>query len=71
MFEAGGVGVDHLGHAGDLRGGLGGGGGVVAGHEHVHVTSALGGGGHGVEGRALEGGVVVFGNNECGHDMNS
>ena len=32
--------MQHLGHAGDLRGGLGGAGGVLAGHQHVHVAAA-------------------------------
>jgi hypothetical protein len=65
--QAGGVGVQHLGHAGDLRGGLRGGAGVVAGHQHMHVAAAGLGRGDGVEGGALDGGVVVFGNDECGH----
>jgi hypothetical protein len=34
------VGVDDLGHAGDLGGGLRGGAGVVAGDQHVHVAAA-------------------------------
>ena len=38
----------------------------VAG-EHVHVTTALDGCGDGVEGGALEAGVVVFCDDECGH----
>ena len=38
--------------------------GVVAGHQHVDVATARGGGGDGVERRALDGGVVVFGNDE-------
>jgi hypothetical protein len=48
-------------------GGLRGGAGVVAGHQHVDVTAAGLGGGDGVEGGALEAGVVVFGDDECGH----
>jgi hypothetical protein len=66
VLEAGGVGVDHLAHAGDLCGGVGGSASVVPGDEHVHVPSTLSGSGDGVQGRALDGGVVVFGNNECG-----
>ena len=45
-------GMDHLGDAGDLRGGLGGFAGVVAGDQHVHVAAALGSRGDGVEGGA-------------------
>src|SRR5690606_19496617 len=67
VFEAGRIGVDHLGHAGDLGRGLGGLACVVAGHQDVHVTATLGGGSDGVERGALDGGVVVFCNNECGH----
>ncbi|MNV31888.1 hypothetical protein D3C71_1232100 [compost metagenome] len=61
------VGSDHLGHAGDLRGGLGGFGGVGTGHEDVDVATASQGCSHGVEGGRLDAGVVVFGNDECGH----
>ncbi len=39
----------------------------MAGDEHVNFTARSGGGGDGVEGRALDGFVVVFGNNECSH----
>jgi hypothetical protein len=38
--QRGAVGVQHLGHAGDLRGGLRGGAGVVAGHQHMHLAAA-------------------------------
>ena len=63
------VGMDDLGDASDLGGGLGGGSGVVTGHQHMHIATAGSGGGHGVEGGALDGRVVVFGNDECGHDQ--
>src|SRR5687768_10374747 len=33
----------------------------------MHVATASGGRGHGVECGALDGGVVVFGDNECRH----
>jgi hypothetical protein len=65
--EAGAVGVQDFGDAGDLGGGLGSGASVFAGNEDVHVAAAGDGGGDGVEGGALEAGVVVFGNDECGH----
>jgi hypothetical protein len=42
---------------------------IAAGDQHVHVAAALGGRGHGVEGAALQGGVVVFSDNECDHDI--
>jgi hypothetical protein len=69
VLEAGAVGVDHLGHAGDLGGGSGGSAGVVAGHQHVHIAAAGLGGRHGVQRCALDRSVVVFCNNECGHFM--
>ena len=59
--------VLHADEAGDLRGGLGGFGGVVAGHQHVHVATDGDGGGDGVQGGALDGGVVVFSDDEGGH----
>jgi len=61
--------VDDLGHASDLGGGLGRGCGAFTGDQHVHVTAAGLGRGHGVQGGALDGGVVVFSNNEYGHDV--
>lgn len=67
--QAGAVGHDDLGDAGDLRGGLAGFGGIGAGHQHVHIAAAGDGGGDGVQGGGLDGGVVVFGNNECGHGL--
>ncbi len=65
--QALGVGVQHLGHAGDGGGLLGGWAGVVAGHEDVDFAAGLEGGGDGVEGGAADAGVVVFGDDECGH----
>jgi len=61
------VGVDDFGHAGDLGGSLRGGASVVASDEHMHVTTAGGGSRDGVEGRALDGRVVVFGNHKGCH----
>ena len=58
------VGVQHLGHASDLRGGLCGCSGVVAGDQHVHVAAAGQRRGDGVECGALDRLVVVFGNDE-------
>jgi hypothetical protein len=65
MAQAGAVGVQHLGHAGDLRGGrCSGAAGIVAGHQHMHLAAAGQRRGDGVQRRALDGGVVVFGNDE-------
>jgi hypothetical protein len=54
------LGMDHLGDAGDLRGGLGRRAGVVPSDQHVHFTAALRGRRDSVEGRAADGGIVVF-----------
>jgi len=59
--------VNDFGHASNLAGRLGCGFGALAGDEHMHVTAALGGGGHGVEGGGLDARVVVFGNYQCCH----
>jgi hypothetical protein len=61
------VGVQHLGHTGDLRGGLGHAFRIGAGHQQVHVTTAGQRRGDGVEGRTLDVCVVVFGNDEACH----
>jgi len=61
------VGVDDFADAGDLSSRCRGSACVVAGHQHVHVATGLQRGGHGVQGGALDGRVVVFGNNKCGH----
>ena len=61
------IGVDDFGHTGDLCGSRSGGTGIAAGHQHVHITTGLRRSGHGVQGRALDGGVVVFSDYECGH----
>ena len=63
------VGVQHLADAGDLGSGLGGGARVVAGDQHMHIATDGFGGGDGVECGALDGGVVVFSNDECGHGL--
>ena len=69
VLVVGGVGDLDFGDA--LQGGgvLGGGGAVAAGDEDVDVATELRGGGDGVEGGGLEAGVVVFGNDENGHDQ--
>ncbi len=69
VAELGAVGVQYLGHAGHLAGGLGGAAGVVAGDQHVHVAAAGERGADGVEGGALEAVVVVFSDDECAHDQ--
>ena len=61
------VGVQHLGHAGYAGRGLGRAGGAGAGNQHMDVAAALQRRRHGVQGRALDGVVVVFGYDECGH----
>ncbi len=61
------IGVQHLGHAGNLRGSGGGGTGMATGHQHVHVAAAFQRGGDGVQGSALDGGVVVFSNYKSSH----
>jgi hypothetical protein len=58
--------VQHLGDAGDLRGGLRRRAGVVPGHQHMDVAAA-GRGAVTVLRVAPLMGVVVFGNNECSH----
>ena len=67
--QGGAIGVQHLGHTRDLSRGLCCGGGVVASHQHVHITPALQGRADGVERGGLEARVVVFGNNKYGHDQ--
>jgi len=67
MFERRAVGVEHLAHTGNLGRCLGRARSVVASHEHMDVAAALGRGSDGVEGRAAQAGVVVFGDDECGH----
>jgi len=64
-----GIGQQHLRHASGLGSLVGHGARVGAGDQHVHVASDLGGGGDGVQGCALELGVIVFGNNQRRHDQ--
>lgn len=52
--------VNDFAHTGDLAGRLRCGSGIQAGHQHMHVAAALAGGGHGVQGRRADAGVVVF-----------
>src|SRR3990167_3124749 len=67
VLEAGTVGMDDLGDACDLGGGSGCGACAFTGYQHMHVAAAGGCCGDGVEGGALDGGVVVFSNDEYGH----
>ena len=64
------VGVQHFRHAGDLRRRLGCALRVVPGDQHVDVAADLLRGGDGVERRAFERGVIVFGDDESGHGVN-
>ncbi|MOA31708.1 hypothetical protein D3C78_1528810 [compost metagenome] len=68
------VGDQNRAHPGDLGGGFGHRGAVVAGDQQVDVAtdgsgSDLLGGRDRVEGRRGQGGVVVFGNDENGHQI--
>ena len=65
----GGVGNFDDGHAAEGGCVLGGGVAVGTGDEEVYFATDLLGGRDGVEGGGLEGGVVVFGNNENGHGV--
>ena len=67
VLEAGGIGVQHLGDAGDLRSRLGDCGSAMAGDEHMDLAAASQRSGDGVEGGALEGAVVVFSHDEGLH----
>ena len=67
VAQAGVVGMQHLGHASDLRRSSGRRTGVVASHQHMHITTAGQGRGDGVQGGRLDRRVVVFGNDECSH----
>ena len=62
-------GVEHLADAGDLRGGVGGGPGVVAGDEHVDVAAEGLRGGDRLRGDVVERVVGVFSENQNGHDQ--
>ena len=65
--QAGFVGMDHFGHTGDLRGSSGSSACIATSHQHVYITTALGSSSHGVQGRALDGVVVVFSDYESSH----
>jgi hypothetical protein len=43
-----------------MRSSLGSGGGVFAGHQHMHITTASQGGGDGVQGGGFDLVVIVF-----------
>ncbi len=53
-------------HLGSL---LGNGGTIGAGYQNLHLTANFGRSGQGIESGSLEMLVVVFGNNEDGHDQ--
>jgi len=61
------VGMNHFAHARYLGRGLGRGASVVARHQHMHIAATGQRCGHGVEGCALDGRMVVFSNHERGH----
>ena len=63
-----GVGDQYFFDTRDLGGGFGNRPAVVAGHQHGDILAQLRGGGDGVQGRRLEGSVVVFGNDQDAHD---
>jgi len=67
VTETFGVGMQHLGHANNLRGSRRGATGVVAGDQHMHVATAGQRGRDGVQRGALDVGVVVFSNDEDTH----
>ena len=55
--------MNDFGDAGDLTGGLGGGFGALARHQHMHFATALERGGNGIERGRPDAGVVVFSDN--------
>ncbi len=61
------IGEQHLAHAGELGGCLGGRLGVVPGHEHVDVAAELLGSGNGLGGRRLQRAIGVLGKKKNGH----
>ena len=64
VVQLGSVGMQHLGNTRNLRRSGGRRARAAAGDQHVHIAAALKRGGDGIEGRTLDGGVVVFGNNK-------
>ncbi len=65
----GGIGDDDLGDASHLGSCSCSGAAIAAGDQQMDLTAASDGCGYGVEGASLEGGVVVFSDNECDHDI--
>ena len=69
VFEGGAFCEDDFGYACDLGCSLGSSGCAFPCHEDVDVCTAGLGGCDGVEGGGFDAVVVVFCNNECGHDV--
>ena len=63
------VGDQYLGDAGDLGGGFGHRATALTGDQHMDIATDLLGSRHGVQGGRSQGGVVVFGNDENGHQI--
>jgi hypothetical protein len=64
-----GISHQHLGDTRQLGGGLGGRTTVMAGHEDMDFAAALSGRGDGMGSAALQGSVIVFGNDESSHNF--
>jgi hypothetical protein len=65
------VGFHHLGDAGDLGGGRGGAIDALAGDQDMDVAADLLRRGHCVQGRGLQGRVVMLGNDQNTHGSSS
>jgi len=65
--QLGGIGVQHLGDASDLCSGGSGAGGIRASHQNVDISTACQRSRDGVQGGALDVGVVVFSNYQSSH----
>ncbi len=63
------IGEQHLFDARNLGGGLGHCAAILAGHQHMDGAAKSGRGGHGLGRRILERRIVVFGNDERGHQI--
>ena len=67
MAQGPALGQQDLAHAGDLRGGLGGGLRALADDQDVHIARQFPGGGDGLVGGVADGVAVAIGDNETGH----